>query len=668
MLSAELRKKMKSGFGCNDRSMAVYERDGVMYADGLFSNITSRKQATKNLKEEKEFTEKALNTQLDTFFAFSPATGKAIRWNKAFEEVSGYSSEEIAQMKAPDSYYDQQDLAKAAEAIAVILENGSGTIELEIICKNGKKIPFEYVVSVMYNELEQPENFISIGRDITERKLAEVALLEYQKAVEGSEELITAIDRQYVYSLANEAFLRYHCLNRDQVIGRNIVEVIGEEIFRSIIKPNAERCFKGETVDFRMKHIYPGYGERYMQVSNYPLKNNDEEMTGMVIVARDVTVSKLAAEGLKESEEKYRSLVEATSDWIWEVDIEGVYTYTNSKIKDILGYEPEEILGKTPFDFMLPDEQKRLTEWFKDTLESHKPFEEIENTNLHKDGRQILLETSGVPIFDTDGNLSGYRGIDRNITRRKLAEVALQTRTNTLAERVKELNCLYGISDLVSKPGVSLDEILQGVVDLIPPSWRYPEIACSRIILGNKEFKSRNFQESVWKQAQSIIVRGKTLGTLEVCYLEERPEQDEGPFLTEERLLIKAAAERLGKTIERRQTEEALQKAHNGLENRVEERTAELMSVNEKLNQEIEIRKQTEKDLEESTQKIKLFAYSVSHDLKSPTISIYGLTKRLSRLYGNILDEKGKTCCNQILKALRANCWTCRKYQCLHIN
>jgi len=87
------------------------------------------------------------------------------------------------------------------------------------------------------------------------------------------------------------------------------------------------------------------------------------------------------------------------------------------------------------------------------------------------------------------------------------------------------------------------------------------------------------------------------------------------------------------------------------LERRVEERTAELMSVNEKLNQEIEIRKQTEKDLEESTQKIKLFAYSVSHDLKSPTISIYGLTKRLSRLYGNILDEKGKTCCDQILKA-----------------
>ncbi len=500
-----------------------------------------------------------------------------------------------------------------------------------------------------YEELEQRVK--ELENEAFERKHADDVLLEYRKAVEGSEELITAVDRQYVYSLANDAFLRYHCLNQDQVIGRNIVQVIDKKIFESIIKPNAERCFKGKSVDFEMKQNYPEYGERYMLVSNYPLKNDDGEVTGMVVVARDVTVSKMAAEGLRESEEKYHSLVEATSDWIWEVDNDGLYTYSNFKIKDILGYEPEEIIGKTPFDFMVPNEQERLTEWFRDILESRKPFEGMENTNIHKDGRHVLLETSGVPIFDTDGNLLGYRGIDRNITRRKLAEEALQKRTDALVERVKELNCLYGISDLVEKPGVSLDAILQGVVDLIPPSWRYPEITCSRIILEDKEVKSRNFQESVWKQAQNIVVYGKSIGTLEVCYFEEKQEQDEGPFFTEERLLINAVAERLGKTIERRQAEEALQKAHNDLERRVEERTAELMSANEKLNQEIEIRKQAEEELNESTKKIELFAYSVSHDLKSPAFSIHGLTKRLSRLYGNILDEKGQIYCDQIVEA-----------------
>jgi PAS domain S-box-containing protein len=148
-----------------------------------------------------------------------------------------------------------------------------------------------------------------------------------------------------------------------------------------------------------------------------------------------------AERALRESEEKYRSLVEATSDWIWEVDNEGVYTYTNSKIKDILGYEPEEIIGKTPFDFMAPDEQERLAGWFRDTIESRKPFEGMVNTNIHKDGRHVLLETSGVPIVDPDGNLLGYRGIDRNITRRKQAEEALresEEKYRSILENIEE--------------------------------------------------------------------------------------------------------------------------------------------------------------------------------------------------------------------------------------
>jgi len=164
-----------------------------------------------------------------------------------------------------------------------------------------------------------------------------------------------------------------------------------------------------------------------------------EELEQKIIQLKNKGVKQERAEkALRETDEKYRSLVEATSDWIWEVDHEGVYTYTNSKVKEILGYEPEEIIGKTPFDFMLPDEQKRLSEWFRDILVSRKPFEGIENTNIHKDGGHILLETSGVPIFDIDGNLSGYRGIDRNIARRKLAEVALQKAHIELERRVEE--------------------------------------------------------------------------------------------------------------------------------------------------------------------------------------------------------------------------------------
>ena len=146
---------------------------------------------------------------------------------------------------------------------------------------------------------------------------------------------------------------------------------------------------------------------------------------------------------LRGSEERFRALVESTSDWVWEVDINGVYTYASPKIKDLLGYKPEELIGKTTFDFMPPDEAKRIAAEFKAIAEVRRPFQRLENTNLHTDGRLVVLETSGVPIFDANGKFRGYRGIDRNITERKRAEEALQKAHDELevkvTERTKEL-------------------------------------------------------------------------------------------------------------------------------------------------------------------------------------------------------------------------------------
>jgi PAS domain S-box-containing protein len=134
---------------------------------------------------------------------------------------------------------------------------------------------------------------------------------------------------------------------------------------------------------------------------------------------------------LEESEQRFRALAETTSDWVWEVDQNGVYTYANPKLKDLLGYEPAEIIGKTPFDLMPADEAERVGAAFREIVKSGEPFAQLENTNLHKDGRRVVLETSGVPILDAGGNLLGYRGIDRDITERKHAERKI---AETLAE------------------------------------------------------------------------------------------------------------------------------------------------------------------------------------------------------------------------------------------
>ncbi len=137
-------------------------------------------------------------------------------------------------------------------------------------------------------------------------------------------------------------------------------------------------------------------------------------------------------------------------------------------------------------------------------------------------------------------------------------EMEMKQRTNELNERVKELNCLYAISKLIEKPNILLEEILQGIVELIPPAWQYPEITCARLILEGHEFQTENFRDTRWKQIRNIMVHDKRLGTLEVGYLEEMPEHDEGPFLKEEIHLLNMIVERVSTIIEHKKGEEAI--------------------------------------------------------------------------------------------------------------
>jgi len=135
----------------------------------------------------------------------------------------------------------------------------------------------------------------------------------------------------------------------------------------------------------------------------------------------------------------------------------------------------------------------------------------------------------------------------------------------SLAERIKELNCLFGISHLAQRRGISLEEIAAGTVNLIPPAWKYPEITCARIIIRDQEFRTQGFRTTRWKQAQTIVAYGDRVGAVEVFYLKKMPASDEGPFLREERDLLDAIAERLGRITELKETEESLRESEECL-------------------------------------------------------------------------------------------------------
>ncbi|MEW6536776.1 MAG: PAS domain S-box protein [Candidatus Auribacterota bacterium] len=151
-----------------------------------------------------------------------------------------------------------------------------------------------------------------------------------------------------------------------------------------------------------------------------------EKQETAIFIARDISQHIQLEHKLRESEEKFRSLVETLNEMIWEVDENCRYTYVSPASKMVLGYEPEEMIGKMPFDFMPEYEAKRVSEEFNEIARNHQAFSELENINRCKDGSLVVIETSGVAIISPDGIFHGYRGVDRDVTGRKNTESALR--------------------------------------------------------------------------------------------------------------------------------------------------------------------------------------------------------------------------------------------------
>ncbi len=391
---------------------------------------------------------------------------------------------------------------------------------------------------------------VQVIRNVTDRRRAEEALKAanrslqiYARLVESSPDRISVVDRHHVFCMVNPTYARMQGRPASDFVGHPVAEFFRREEYESLIRPNLDRCFAGESVHYQAWFTYPVPGRRYMDARYYPLvergrvdyavlqirdvteahlaeeqlRENEErfrlivdnspdtiyhqdrdlryiwifnpvspltearvlgktdfdlfspedaerlkeikrkvletgvgdrveehlivdgiehwlevalqprrdqrgEIVGLWGYCRDITNRKRAEEALRESQERYRNLVETTSDWVWEVDVDTVYSYVSPRVRDLLGYSPEELLGRTPFDLMPPEEAQRVEEGFWPTLAEREPFRFLENANRHSDGHLVVLETSAIPVFDEAGKFYGYRGIDRDITERKQVE------------------------------------------------------------------------------------------------------------------------------------------------------------------------------------------------------------------------------------------------------
>ncbi len=263
---------------------------------------------------------------------------------------------------------------------------------------------------------------------------------------------------------------------------------------------------------------------------------------------KEVAGLKLMETRLHESEEKYRSLMEAMIDPAYICSSDYRVMYMNSAMVKRVGREAiGEVCHKTINDL---DEKcpwcvhEKIQQGEKAVTEIFSP----------KNGQNF--EVLHAPIFHLDGSISKMT-IYRDITGRVQIEKKLRRRTFELEERVKELNCFYEILKILAKPSFSFDETIQEIVDLIPDSWQFPEITCVQVTIDDLKYKTKNFRITDWRLTSDIIVYDERSGTIDVCYLEETPESDVGPFLKEERNLINALAEQLGRIVESEWIEDA---------------------------------------------------------------------------------------------------------------
>lgn len=198
-----------------------------------------------------------------------------------------------------------------------------------------------------------------------------------------------------------------------------------------------------DTVEVILKNTK---GDKLYCTLFFTFTNNDSgQIAGCQGIIYDVTAQKELVElretqqQLKQSQQRYRNLIETTSDWIWEMDQRYAYTYSSPAIDELLGLTSDQVIGQTPFDLLASDQDQDSIENLQNTLTTHEPFKKLEKNFLHKNGSVIVLQTSSVPILNPAGKFMGYRGISRDVTTRKRAEQTLNDAHLELIKINKEL-------------------------------------------------------------------------------------------------------------------------------------------------------------------------------------------------------------------------------------
>ncbi len=355
---------------------------------------------------------------------------RVISWNPSAEKIFGFTSNETVGKTAYETIVPRHIQENVSKVWHDLKFKGIESRNInENLTKSGEIIICEWTNTPIKDIEGNTIEIISMVQDITERIMADELIRETKAnlsaIIENNSDSIWAINTSYEIIYINNVFKQAYLDSFGVLleVGMNVVNAVPEPI-RPQWKARYDRAFTNERFMIEDR-IDLGFTILYIELAVNPILI-DGNVVGASLFSRDITERKKAEEALRISEERFKVVSESAEEWIWEVDINGLYTYSNSIVERILGYLPDEIVGKKYFfDFFDPEYKDQYLENTLSTFKNILAFKEFENVNIHKNGSRVICKTSGSPILNSDGELVGYRGADTDITIQKRIETAL---------------------------------------------------------------------------------------------------------------------------------------------------------------------------------------------------------------------------------------------------
>jgi PAS domain S-box-containing protein len=316
--------------------------------------------------------------------------------------------------------------------------------------------------------------------------------------------LISLIDRNYIYLAANDNYLRAYSKPREEIVGHSATELLGPEIFDKFVKNYVDQCLGGEQVRYQSWFNYPTLGRRFMDVSYHPFFDVDGTIAGVLADIHDITDLQMTEEALRQSEEKYRTVLDEMEESYYEVDIAGNFTFFNDAMCRQLGYPREELMGMNYRVITTPDDVENVHRTFNQIYLTGQPIRAFTGKIVRKDGKVGLGEISVFPLRNDKGEIIGFRGIAHDVTERAQMVEALRQSEEKYRTVLEQMEEAYYELDLAGnftlfndamcrQLGYSTEELMGMNYQAITP----PENAKKALTLYNKVYRTGKSFKSI---------------------------------------------------------------------------------------------------------------------------------------------------------------------------